>query len=123
GYYVTGAFFRPPNHSSKLPVIVYCSGHSVEGFRSETYQHVILNYVKKGFAVFAFDPVGQGERKQYASDEQRKIVGPTHEHSYPGSQSFLLGRSPAYYFIWDGIRAIDYVCSRAEVDTARIGIT
>jgi len=123
GYYVTGAFFRPTNNTSKLPVVIYCSGHSAQGFRGEVYQRVILNYVKKGFAVFAFDPIGQGERKQYAASEHRQTFGPTQEHSYPGSLSFLLGRSPAYYFIWDGIRAVDYVCSRAEVDTARIGIT
>src|SRR5690606_21629623 len=123
GYVVTGAFFRPSGASSKLPVLIYCSGHSDQGFRSDVYQHVILNYVKKGFAVFAFDPIGQGERKQYQQDAVHKGLGPTQEHSYPGSLSFLLGRSPAYYFIWDGIRAIDYVCSRPEVDTTRIGIT
>ena len=123
GYVVTGAFFRPSGASSKLPVLIYCSGHSDQGFRSDVYQHVILNYVKKGFAVFAFDPIGQGERKQYQQDAVHKGLGPTQEHSYPGSLSFLMGRSPAYYFIWDGIRAIDYVCSRPEVDTTRIGIT
>src|SRR5690606_12845416 len=64
-----------------------------------------------------------GERRQYQSDSRRKGLGPTQKHSYGGSLSFLLGRSPAYYFIWDGMRAIDYVCSRPDVDTTRIGIT
>ncbi len=123
GYYVTGALFLPTNSRGKRPAVVYCSGHSESGFRSRPYQHVILNLVKKGFAVLAFDPIGQGERRQYLDDELRKSFGPTQEHSYPGSQHFLLGRSPAYYFIWDGIRAVDYLCTRNDIDTARIGIT
>lgn len=123
GYYVTGALFLSADRKGRIPAILYCSGHSESGFRSEAYQHAILNLVKKGFAVFAFDPIGQGERRQYLNDEQHKSFGPTQEHSYPGSQLFLLGRTPAYYFIWDGIRAIDYLYSRPEIDTTRIGIT
>ena len=40
---------------------------------------------------------------------------------YPGNQLFLTGIP--LIFIWDGIRAIDYLCSRPEIDTTRIGIT
>src|SRR5690625_4009691 len=50
-------------------------------------------------------------------------MGPTREHSYPGSQSFLAGISPATYFVWDGIRAVDYLLTRDEVDPERLGIT
>ncbi|ANH83584.1 hypothetical protein A8C56_23730 [Niabella ginsenosidivorans] len=122
GYYVTGALFLPAGQKKKVPAILYCSGHSQAGFRSGIYQHMILNFVKKGFAVLAFDPIGQGERRQFANDTARKF-SPTQEHSYPGNQLFLTGRSSAYYFIWDGMRAIDYLCSRPEIDTSRIGIT
>jgi len=121
-YYVTAALFIPIHRKGKLPAIVYCAGHKDSGFRNELYQSVILNFVKKGFAVLAFDPIGQGERQQYATDENRKF-SPTQEHAYPGSQLFLTGKSPAYYFIWDGMRAIDYLYTRSEIDTARIGIT
>lgn len=123
GYYVTAALFTPVSYSGKLPAIVYCSGHSTNGFRSDTYQRAILNYVKKGFAVLAFDPVGQGERVQYLTPDGSSRMGPTHEHSYPGSQVFMTGVSPARYFIWDGIRAIDYLQTRPEIDGGRIGIT
>src|SRR5690625_6751361 len=50
-------------------------------------------------------------------------MGPTREHSSPGSQSFLAGISPATYFVWDGIRAVDYLLTRDEVDPERLGIT
>ncbi len=124
GYYVSASFFRKKELAGrKLPVIVFCSGHSANGYRSGAYQTIMLNYAKKGFAVFAFDPVGQGERVQYRNADGKAAKGPTHDHSYSGSGAFLLGHSPAKYFIWDGIRAIDYLETRSDVDMARIGIT
>jgi hypothetical protein len=105
--------------------VIYCSGHTSEGYRSSTYQHKIINLVKKGFIVFAFDPVGQGERLEYFVPETGRsaLGGPTNEHSYPGAQAFITGNSQAGYMIWDGIRAVDYLLTRNEVDPDRIGIT
>ncbi len=127
GFYVTSSLYRPSGtgRNAKLPAVIYCSGHSEDGYRSDVYQHVILNLVKKGFIVFAFDPVGQGERLEYFDPGTGKSVigGPTSEHSYPGAQAFLTGSSQARYMIWDGIRAVDYLLTRKEVDPSRIGIT
>jgi len=122
GFYVSSALFLPAKRK-KMPAIIYCSGHSADGFRQAGYQRTIMNLVKKGFIVFAIDPIGQGERIQYFNTNGESIYGATHEHSYPGSQSFVSGVSPANYFIWDGIRAVDYLMSRKEVDHTRIGIT
>ncbi len=125
GYYVTAALFMPAGRQEKLPAIVFCSGHGAPAFRSERYQQTVLNYAKKGFAVLAFDPIGQGERIQYTKSEDKSFPGfkPTHEHSYPGAQSFAAGIPPALYFIWDGIRAIDYLLTRPDIDGTRIGVT
>jgi len=123
GYYVTSALFIPRGLDKPAPAIVFCSGHSGDGFRSPTYQHMILNYVQKGFVVLAFDPIGQGERFQYFDENGETYLGPTKEHSAGGNQVFINGLSPANYFIWDGIRAIDYLETRSEVDMARIGVT
>lgn len=124
GYYVTAALFLPKKIKGKAPAVIYASGHTENGFRSETYQHVIINLVKKGFVVLAFDPVGQGERLQYYNEKEGKSrFGSTKEHSYPGAQCYLSGYSPTKYFIWDGIRSVDYLLSRKEVDPARIGMT
>jgi hypothetical protein len=127
GFFVTSSMFIPGGltKKSKAPAVIYCSGHSEEGYRSAVYLHVIANLVKKGFIVFAFDPVGQGERLEYYNPETGKSVvgGPTREHSYPGAQAFIAGSSQARYMIWDGIRAVDYLLTRKEVDPARIGIT
>ncbi|MFC1542137.1 alpha/beta hydrolase family protein, partial [Candidatus Latescibacterota bacterium] len=45
------------------------------------------------------------------------------EHCYFGNQCFISGVSPARYFIWDGIRAVDYLSTRSDVDPERIGLT
>ena len=127
GFYVTSSLFIPvgPKKGNKKPAVIYVSGHSDVGYRIDAYQHVILNLVKKGFIVFAFDPVGQGERIEYFDPNTGKstIGGPSSEHSYSGSQAFITGSSEARYMIWDGIRAVDYLLTRKEVDPARIGIT
>ncbi|WP_119080600.1 alpha/beta hydrolase [Chitinophaga alhagiae] len=124
-FYVTASLYIPAGLKNKAPAILYCSGHSNTGYRSAAYQRVILNLVKKGFLVLAFDPIGQGERLQYVNRETGKsrFKWPTWEHSYPGAQLFITGSSMARYMIWDGIRAIDYLVSRPEVDPQRIGVT
>lgn len=125
GFYVTSSLFIPKGLRGKAPAVIYCSGHSADGYRSKVYQHVILNLVKKGFIVLAFDPVGQGERSEYFDPKTEKstVGGTTKEHSYPGAQAFITGSSQARYMIWDGIRSVDYLLSRKEVDSERIGIT
>ena len=124
GYFVTSTLFIPAN-SRKAAAIIYCSGHSENGYRANGYINEILNFVKKGFVVFAFDPMGQGERLQYYNPKTNKsrFRWPSYEHSYPGAQMFIAGNTLARNFIWDGIRAVDYLLTRSEVDPTRIGIT
>ena len=124
GYYVTSALFIPNNLSAKAPAILNPIGHSPASFRRDVYQHKIINLVQKGFVVFAYDPIGQGERLQYYDEKTGKSrFPPNHEHSYPGAQCYISGYSSAKYFIWDGIRGLDVLLSRPEVDPERIGIT
>jgi dienelactone hydrolase len=125
GYYVTSCLFIPDNLKEKRPAILNVLGHWEEGFRAKETQQFIYNFVKKGFIVFAIDPVGQGERVQYYNPEKKKIdlMGATNQHSYIAHQCFLIGASSARYFTWDGIRAVDYLLTRSEVDPNRIGLT
>ncbi|HZH73361.1 MAG TPA: acetylxylan esterase [Mariniphaga sp.] len=126
GFFVTGCLFIPKvKKQKKFPAVIVPTGHSQAAFRRDIYQQTTLNLVKKGFVVFTFDPLGQGERVQYldTTTNQSYIGGSTSEHSYAGAQSLLTGNSISDYFIWDGIRAIDYVSSRLEVDPDRIGMT
>ena len=75
--------------------------------------------------MLAIDPVGQGERFQYWDPDvpEAEQKWGTREHSYEGLQCTLIGSSVTRYFIWDGMRGIDYLISREEVDAERIGVT
>ncbi len=125
GFYVTGCLFIPDKIKKNAPAVLNLIGHEQESFRAELDQVIILNLVKKGIIVFTIDPLGQGEHVQYfdASVNFSSIGYSVVEHCYFGNQCFLSGSSSARYFIWDGIRAIDYLITRKEVDAERIGVT
>ena len=88
-------------------------------------QLISANLARKGFVVLAYDPVGQGERQQaYDARMGRSLIGgATEQHFSNGPAAILMGQSVARYFIHDGMRAIDYLVSRPEVDPDRIGAT
>ncbi len=72
-----------------------------------------------GMVALVFDPIDQGERGQMLS--QWPSLSGTKAHTTLGVGSMLLGRNTARFEIWDGMRAIDYLQSRPEVDPTRIG--
>jgi dienelactone hydrolase len=126
GFYVTGSLFKPEGLVGKNPAILFVSGHTPLSYLFPAYQSMILNLVNKGFIVFAIDCIGQGERIQHYDPEKEGSVitgSTTREHSYLGNQTLLAGVSLARYFTWDGIRGIDYLLSRDDIDPARLGVT
>ena len=125
GFYETGCLYIPDKINGKAPAILNVFGHDQASFREEYYQVIITNLVKKGMIVFAIDPLGQGEHVQYYDPKIKfSAIGySVIEHSYMGNVCFISGSSSAKYFIWDGIRAIDYLLTRREVDPENIGVT
>ena len=125
GSFVTGCLYIPKNLKGKIPAVLNLIGHEQESFRATLDQVMATNLVKKGMIVFTIDPPGQGEHVQYFDPRINfsSIGYSVVEHCYFGNQCFLSGVSSARYFIWDAIRAIDYLVSRKEVDPGRIGVT
>ena len=124
GFYVTGALFLPesPEFQGPFPASLVVCGHSAQAKAYEAYQTACALAALNGIAAFIIDPVGQGERYQHL-DEQGNIELPstTTGHSLLGVGSILLGENTARFEIWDGMRAIDYLQSREDIDGARIG--
>jgi dienelactone hydrolase len=122
GYYVTANLYRP-DRAGRHPAILMSMGHWDSG--KAAGQLISTNLARKGFVVLAYDPVGQGERQQaYDARLGRSLIGgATEQHFSNGAAAVLLGQSVARYFIHDGMRAIDYLVSRPEVDPDRIGAT
>jgi dienelactone hydrolase len=122
GYYVTANLYRP-DAAGRHPAILMSMGHWDSG--KPAGQLLSANLARKGFVVLAYDPVGQGERQQaYDPRLGRSLIGgATEQHFSNGAAAVLMGQSVARYFIHDGMRAIDYLVSRPEVDPERIGAT
>ncbi|HEX5271478.1 MAG TPA: prolyl oligopeptidase family serine peptidase, partial [Gemmataceae bacterium] len=73
-------------------------------------------------AALAYDPIGQGERRQLLDDKGLPtITSSTSEHTMVGIGALLVGRGTASYRVRDGIRSIDYLASRPEIDARRLG--
>lgn len=122
-YWVTANLYLPKNASAKnrCPGVAVSCGHAGEGKAFTNYQNVARILAHQGFVSLIFDPVGQGERHQYLAES--KYLGPVGEHQVAGNQMSLLGEFFGSWRAWDGIVAIDYLCSRPEVDTRHIGMT
>lgn len=115
---------RNSNAQSPFPAIISPLGHTSNGKAYRNYQYVFQTLARMGYVVLAFDPFGQGERHQYLDPKTGKSrLGPTGEHSQAGRPLLLLGASFAQYRAWDGVRALDYLLTRPEVDPTRIGLT
>jgi cephalosporin-C deacetylase-like acetyl esterase len=120
--YVTANLYVPLSGKPPFPAILAPVGHSENGKAYSNYQHFYQNLVRHGYIVLAYDPWGQGERLQYRDPQTGgSRFGPTGEHSQAGRPMILLGDSLALYFAWDGIRALDYLVDRPEVDPNRLG--
>jgi cephalosporin-C deacetylase-like acetyl esterase len=119
---ITALLYLPDNKPAKLPAIVMAPGHAASGKAGDFAMASTL--ARNGFAVLSYDPIGQGERLQYpdpAHPGQSLATRPTGEHGEAGLQPTLIGDAVARYFAWDGIRAVDYLISRPEIDPERIG--
>lgn len=121
-HFVTAVLYLPEAEPPYPGVLVPC-GHSDNGKASEPYQRMSILLARGGMAALCYDPIDQGERFQLLDDGGKPVIGGTTAHSALGVGSTLLGRNTATYRIWDGIRAIDYLASREEVDPKRIGCT
>jgi len=114
GLLVTANLFVPDG-AGRRPAVVMSCGHSAVGKDCDVYQRACVIAVRQGFVALMFDPYFQGER---VWTNQR---GSTTEHTQMGLRANLLDGSASLLRIWDGMRAIDYVLSRPEVDSARLG--
>lgn len=120
-HYVTGVLYLPDADPPYPGVLVPC-GHSAQGKARDLYQRAPILMAKSGVAAFCYDPIDQGERRQLLDDEGEPVITQaTRGHYHTGVGSILVGRNTATYRIWDGIRAIDYLESRADIDSGRIG--
>ena len=124
GFPVTANLYVPKGRKFPLPGVVGSCGHSANGKAAEAYQSFAQGLARLGYVCLIFDPLGQGERLQYVKPDFSARFGPgVTEHLLAGNQQFLVGEFLGMWRAWDGIRALDYLLTRAEVDPKHLGIT
>ncbi|HKB05939.1 MAG TPA: acetylxylan esterase, partial [Gemmataceae bacterium] len=123
-FLVTANLYVPKGKKLPLPGVVGSCGHSANGKAAEAYQSFAQGLARMGYVVLIFDPIGQGERLQYGHLDKKSRPGVgVGEHLHAGNQQFLIGEFFGTWRAWDGIRAVDYLLSRPEVDPKHVGIT
>jgi pimeloyl-ACP methyl ester carboxylesterase len=123
GFYVTALVYVPEDGDKLHPAILVPAGHSADG--KNHYQALCARLALRGYLVISWDPVGQGERSQFWDAKAKKSrynLG-CGEHAVMGNLAYLAGANLARWEVWDGMRAVDYLLTRADVDGSRINIT
>ncbi len=124
GFPVTANLYIPKGRDYPLPGVVGTCGHSTNGKAAGAYQSFAQGLAKLGYVCLIYDPIGQGERLQYADENLNSKVGVgVREHLHAGNQQFLVGEFFGMWRAWDGIRALDYLLTRKEVDKRHVGVT
>jgi cephalosporin-C deacetylase-like acetyl esterase len=112
--YVTANLYLPKQHGGRVPGIIYVCGHAPTPYGAKTeYQQHGISFAKNGYAAFLLDPIQLAETFGL--------------HHGPSSQKmddwYSRGYTPAGIETWNAMRAIDYLETRPEIDSSRLGIT
>ncbi len=119
GLYVAANFYLPNNFDKPLPTILYVCGHAntahdgVRPGNKAAYHHHGVWFARNGYACLIIDTIQLGE---FAGE---------HHGTYRLGKWWWNNRgyTPAGVEAWAGIRALDYLETRSEVDASRFGVT
>ena len=115
--YVTGNLYRPAQarDGERLPAVLYVCGHSNEGRNGNktAYPSHGIWFARHGYVCLVLDSLQLGE-----------IAG-IHHGTYREGRWWWLSRgyTPAGVECLNGMRGIDYLVSRPDVDPERIAVT
>jgi hypothetical protein len=111
GFFVTGNLYTPAGRG-RFPAVLLPHGHWIYGRLENTEISSIpgsaISLARQGFVAFTYDMVGY--------DDSRQLT-----HAFGGKRESLWGLSLAGLQLWNGIRSLDFLQSRPEVDGERIG--
>ena len=119
GLYVTANLYLPKNLNKPAPAVLYVCGHGpvirngTSYGNKVSYQHHGAWLAQNGYVCFIIDTLQLGEIQGLHHGTYREGMWWWNSRGY----------TPAGVEAWNGIRALDYLCTRPEVDTNRFGIT
>jgi dienelactone hydrolase len=128
---VFGYLLLPKAHTKPVPLVVCLPGHGrgcddIVGIAEDGTQRenkagysrdFALQVVENGYAAFAIEQMAFGCRR----DEAARKKGQGQSSCQPSAGAALLfGQTMIGWRVWDVMRAIDYLNTRAEIDRSRI---
>lgn len=125
GFFATANLYRPKGVRSPAPAVLNPVGHWAHSKAQDVVQARGIGLARKGYVALIYDPVGQGERSQFWDEKagSNPLPASTSQHSAVCNPCFLIGQTVINYMVWDGVRMLDYLESRPEVDGGRFGCT
>ncbi|MBI3208992.1 MAG: acetylxylan esterase [Candidatus Solibacter usitatus] len=125
GFHVPANLYIPKVGSPPYPAVLFQMGHSGNGKAAGMYQKCCQGLAQLGFAVLAFDPMGQGERVYYprSGGNATRLRSSDDEHTTPGQQLLLVGQSATRIQTWDAIRSLDVLAAHPLIDAKRLATT
>ena len=125
GFLVTANLFLPARVDGRIPAVLFACGHSHNGKAYMLYAKTCMRLAMTGMAALIYDPINQGERDLYSLLKVKDR--PTREgsctgHNIIGKQLSACGDWFGQWRVWDGMRGVDYLRTRREIDSARIGV-
>jgi dienelactone hydrolase len=108
-----------PGHGRGVDDIVGIDEQGADRTNKAGYQHdFAVQVAEAGMAALAIEPMGFGCRRDPINARQglgRKACDPA------AGGALLVGETMIAWRVWDVMRAIDYIATRAELDQRRIG--
>ena len=119
GFFVTADVFVPAFGQGPFPAIIVTPGH---GAGKQSEYNWGANFARAGIVALLVDPLGQGERMQHWDPEtESSKIERLGEHEHASLSNLLIGDHVSRYFINDGMRGVDYLSARKDVDAKHIG--
>jgi dienelactone hydrolase len=125
GMHVPANLYIPRERKPPFPGVLFQMGHSLNGKAAEPYQKCCQALARLGYAVLAFDPMGQGERTYYPrpGGTLTRLSSSDDEHTVPGKQMLLTGDTATRLQVWDAVRSLDVLAAHPLVDASRLAST
>ncbi len=134
GLYVTANLYRPKVIKGKLPAVLYVCGHSGRGRdgNKTAFQDHGMWFAANGYVCLILDTLQLGEipgvhhgtyGRPWNHLKAYGIKDPEKEKEGTRWWWQAAGYTPAGVECWNGVRGIDYLVTRREVDAERIAVT
>jgi dienelactone hydrolase len=113
GERVPGIFLKSVRAEDRRPVVILLHG---TGARKEDHLALMRTLADRGFASAAIDSRHHGERITTGADNDQYYAAML--------QTYRTGKGRPYLYdtVWDVMRLVDYLETRADVDSTRVGI-